>query len=146
MTTILTIGPKDESTLPDAEAEFESSHELAAQIRAILRHTTLSVEQTVCFGDVEVNFERRYIKRRGEEVKITPAEYNLLAFFLRNADRPLTRDAILNRVWGYDSYPNTRTVDAHVVKLRQKLEPDPSAPRHLLTIHRVGYRFKMNPA
>ena len=56
-------------------------------------------------------------------------------------DRPLTRDMILNSVWGYQSFPNTRTVDAHVVKLRQKLEPDPNAPRHFLTVHGVGYRF-----
>ena len=123
-----------------------SSRELAARICAILLHTMLNVDQTACFGDVEVNFERRYIRRRGEEVKMTRAEYNLLAFFLRNADRPLRRDAILNRVWGYDIRTNTRTLDAHMVKLRQKLEPDPSAPRHFLTIRGVGYRFTMNPA
>ena len=60
-------------------------------------------------------------------------------FFLHNPDRPLTRDVILNSVWGYESYPNTRTVDIHVVRLRQKLEPDPAVPRHFLTIHGVGY-------
>jgi DNA-binding response OmpR family regulator len=116
-----------------------------AEIRGILRSSTLSVEQTVWFGDVEVDLERRYIRLRGEEVKVTPAEYNLLAFFLRNADRPLTRAAILKQAWGYAVYPHTRTVDAHVVKLRRKLESDPNAPRHFLTIHGVGYRFKMNP-
>jgi DNA-binding response OmpR family regulator len=79
--------------------------------------------------------------RRGEELKFTPAEYNLLTFFLQNPDRALTRDVILNSVWGYESFPNTRTVDAHIVRLRQKLEPDPSIPRHFLTVHGVGYRF-----
>ena len=72
---------------------------------------------------------------------MTPAEYNLLTYFLSNPDRPLTRDMILNSVWGYESFPNTRTVDAHVVKLRQKLESDPNTPRHFLTVHGVGYRF-----
>jgi DNA-binding response OmpR family regulator len=75
------------------------------------------------------------------EVKLTPAEYNLLTFFLQNADRVLTRDVILNSVWGYESYPNTRTVDAHVMRLRQKLEPEPSTPSHFVTVHGVGYRF-----
>ena len=62
-------------------------------------------------------------------------------YFLQNPDRPLTRDMILNSVWGYESFPNTRTVDAHVVRLRQKLEADPNSPRHFLTVHGVGYRF-----
>jgi DNA-binding response OmpR family regulator len=75
------------------------------------------------------------------EVKVTPAEYNLLLFFLQNPDRVLTRDFILNSVWGYEYYPNTRTVDAHVVRLRQKFEADPTVPTHFLTVHGVGYRF-----
>ena len=66
---------------------------------------------------------------------------NLLTFFLQNPDRPLSRDMILNSVWGYESFPNTRTVDAHVVRLRQKLEADPNVPRHFITLHKVGYRF-----
>ena len=84
---------------------------------------------------------RSFWSRKGEEVKLTPAEYNLLVFFLQNTDRPLTRDVILNSVWGYNSFPNTRTVDAHIVKLRQKFEADPAVPRHFLTVHGVGYRF-----
>jgi DNA-binding response OmpR family regulator len=109
-----------------------------------MNHATLDAAPIVSFGDVEVDFERRYIRRRGEELKFTRTEYNLLEFFLRNSDRPFTRDSILKNVWGYEVCPNTRTVDAHVVKLRQKLETDPSAPLHFLTIHGVGYRFKMN--
>ncbi|MFN9461413.1 MAG: helix-turn-helix domain-containing protein, partial [Acidobacteriota bacterium] len=81
------------------------------------------------------------VQRAGQEVKLTPAEYNLLVFFLQNPDRPLTRDVILNSVWGYNSFPHTRTVDAHIVKLRQKFEADPAAPRHFLTVHGIGYRF-----
>jgi DNA-binding response OmpR family regulator len=103
--------------------------------------STNQADQIVRFADVTVDVYRRRIVRGGEEVEVTPAEYNLLVLFVQNADRPLTRDAILNAAWGYDCYPNTRTVDAHVCKLRQKLESNPAAPRHFLTIHRVGYRF-----
>lgn len=116
------------------------TRELLARIRALLRRTT-SETKVLRFGDVEIDIDRRNTTRSGHEVKLTPAEYNLLLYFLRNHDRPLTRDAILNAVWGYESYPNSRTVDAHVVRLRQKLEPDPNLPRHFLTVHGVGYRF-----
>jgi DNA-binding response OmpR family regulator len=88
-----------------------------------------------------VDLERRVVTKSGGEVKLTRAEFNLLTFFLQNPDRALTRDMILNSVWGYESFPNTRTVDAHVVRLRQKLECEPTRPRHFLTVHGVGYRF-----
>jgi len=91
--------------------------------------------------DVEVDVERRIITRGRVEVRVTPAEYNLLVFFLQNVDRVLPRDLILNFVWGYDYYPNTRTVDAHVVKLRQKFEREPTMPKHFVTVHGIGYRF-----
>ncbi len=116
------------------------TRELLARIRALLRRAGPDT-RVVSFGEVEVDFDRRVTTARGAEVKLTPAEYNLLVFFLNNADRALTRDVILNSVWGYESYPNTRTVDAHVVRLRQKLETDPGLPRHFLTVHGVGYRF-----
>jgi DNA-binding response OmpR family regulator len=115
--------------------------ELLARIRAVLRRSTDASRKTILFSDTEVDLERRVVTRRSQEVKFTLAEYKLLIYFLENPDRALTRDMILNSVWGYDSFPNTRTVDAHVVKLRQKLEPEPNAPRHFLTLHGVGYRF-----
>ena len=117
------------------------ARELMARIRAVLRRASPDARKVVHFGDTEVDFERRIVSRKGEELKLTPAEYNLLSYFLHNPDRPLTRDMILNSVWGYEFFPNTRTVDAHVVKLRQKLEPDPNSPKHFLTVHGVGYRF-----
>ena len=116
------------------------TRELLARIRALLRRVN-SETKVLGFGDVEVDIDRRATLRRGRELKLTPAEYNLLLYFLHNPDRALTRDVILNSVWGYESYPNSRTVDAHVVRLRQKLEPDPNVPRHFLTVHGVGYRF-----
>jgi DNA-binding response OmpR family regulator len=117
------------------------TRELLARIRALLRRTTPGVDHVLSFGDVDVDLDRRVVLRRGEEIKMTRAEFNLLTFFLQNPERALTRDVILNSVWGYESFPNTRTVDAHVVRLRQKLEPDSEAPRHFVTLHGVGYRF-----
>ena len=117
------------------------ARELLARIRAVLRRTQPEQPKVIQFGDVSVDLDRRLVTRRERELKLTPAEYNLLTYFLNHPDRPLTRDLLLNSVWGYESFPNTRTVDAHVVKLRQKLEPDPAMPRHFLTLHGVGYRF-----
>jgi DNA-binding response OmpR family regulator len=117
------------------------TRELLARIRAVLRRASPDSRKVVHFSDTEVDFERRIVRKKGDDLKLTPAEYNLLCYFLHNPDKPLTRDMILNSVWGYEFFPNTRTVDAHVVKLRQKLEPDPASPRHFLTVHGVGYRF-----
>jgi DNA-binding response OmpR family regulator len=117
------------------------TRELLARIRALLRRASGDAPRVFSFADIQVDVDRRLVTRGGKEVKLTPAEYNLLAFFLHNQDRPLTRDVLLNSVWGYQSIPNTRTVDAHVVRLRQKLEPNPEAPIHFLTLHGVGYRF-----
>jgi DNA-binding response OmpR family regulator len=116
------------------------TRELLARIRALLRRTYAETK-VLHFADVEIDVDRRSTTRRGQEIKLTPAEYNLLLYFLQNSDRALTRDVILNSVWGYESYPNSRTVDVHVVRLRQKFEPEPTMPRHFLTMHGVGYRF-----
>jgi DNA-binding response OmpR family regulator len=115
--------------------------ELLARIHAVLRRTSPEDTKVLEFGQVEVDLTRRVVQREGQELKLTRAEYNLLTYFLQNPDRVLTRDAILNAVWGYDYCPHTRTVDAHVVRLRQKLEPESGRPRHFLTVHGVGYRF-----
>ena len=117
------------------------TRELLARIRAVLRRVTPDAPRVFSFGDVQVDIERRVVSRAGKEIKLTPAEYNLLTFFLHNPDKPITRDVLLNSVWGYQAIPNTRTVDAHVVRLRQKLEPNPESPVHFLTLHGVGYRF-----
>ena len=117
------------------------TRELLARIRALLRRTAGETRKVLHFGDTELDTQRRVVRRAGEELKLTPSEYKLLTFFVQNPDRPLTRDMILNSVFGYEYFPNTRTVDAHIVKLRQKLEPEPAVPRHFLTVHGVGYRF-----
>jgi DNA-binding response OmpR family regulator len=117
------------------------ARELLARIHAVLRRSAPDSHVPIHFADTEVDLERRVVTRQGKPLKLTPAEYNLLIFFLQNTDRVLNRDVILNSVWGYESFPNTRTVDAHVVRLRQKLEPEPGSPRHFVTVHGVGYRF-----
>jgi DNA-binding response OmpR family regulator len=117
------------------------ARELLARIRAVLRRTAPDAKKVVSFSEIEVDLENRLVQRRGEDLKLTRAEYNLLTFFLQNPNKALTRDMILNSVWGYESFPNTRTVDAHVVRLRQKLEPDVNTPKHFITVHGVGYRF-----
>ena len=132
---LLEIGADDYIVKPFGTREF------LARVRAVLRRSPSEPHKILSFGDVEVDLERRVVRKKSAEVKFTPAEYNLLTFFLQNPDRPLSRDMILNSVWGYESFPNTRTVDAHVVRLRQKLETDPIAPRYFITLHKVGYRF-----
>jgi len=117
------------------------ARELLARIKAVLRRSSAETRTVRSFGAIDVDTERRLVTNRGNEVSLTPSEYNLLVYFLKNPDRVLTREGILADVWGFESAPTTRTVDSHVVKLRQKLEPDPSVPRYFLTVHGVGYRF-----
>ncbi len=95
----------------------------------------------ISFADVTVNLDKATVTRGGKTIALTVAEFELLTLFLQNPEKPLTRDAILDSVWSYLGSPNTRTVDAHVMRLRHKLEKDPEAPRHFLTVHKVGYRF-----
>ncbi len=116
------------------------TRELLARIRALLRRTGQTAAK-LGFGDVEIDLDQRQVRRAGAEIRLTKAEFNLLAFFVQNPGKALSRDVILNSVWGYESFPNTRTVDAHVVRLRQKLERDSETPRHFLTVFGVGYRF-----
>jgi DNA-binding response OmpR family regulator len=115
--------------------------ELLARVRAVLRRATPDETVVMEFAEVQVDFTRRAVKKQGQETNLTRAEYNLLTYFLQNPDRVLTREDILSSVWGYNCVPQTRTVDAHVVRLRQKLEPDAGRPQHFLTVHGVGYRF-----
>ena len=103
-------------------------------------------EYIVSFSDVTVNLDRALVARDGKVVALTAAELELLTFFIQNPDKALTRDMILESVWSYLASPNTRTVDAHVLRLRQKLEAEPEAPRHFVTVHKVGYRFSPSGA
>src|SRR5262249_37151382 len=96
------------------------------------------------FADVEIDFRRYEALKDGKPVEMARKEYAVLRFLASRAGEAVTRDELLNEVWGYEAYPVSRTVDNHVALLRSKLERDPSAPIHLLTVHGVGYRFVGN--
>ncbi|HEY7353015.1 MAG TPA: winged helix-turn-helix domain-containing protein [Terriglobales bacterium] len=93
------------------------------------------------FGQVRIDLRSMEVVRSDRPVKLTAMEFKVLRFFLFNQKRVISRDELLNEVWGYENYPCTRTVDNHVLKLRQKLEPDPAHPIYFRTAHGIGYRF-----
>lgn len=117
--------------------------ELMARIRALLRRASAvtGAPATLKFGQVEVDFRRYEVHRRGRPVEMTRKEFALLRFLASREDTVVTRDELLNKVWGFESYPVTRTVDNHVAGLRAKLETDPARPVHIQTVHGVGYKF-----
>jgi DNA-binding response OmpR family regulator len=98
-------------------------------------------EAVFVFGDVSVNVATMEVCRGGRSVPVKRKEFQLLVHMLKNPRRVITRAELLKEVWGYQSYPSTRTVDNHILRLRQKLEAEPAEPRHFMTIHGVGYRF-----
>ena len=119
--------------------------ELLLRVEALLRRANggrATARARWSFGDVDVDAERRLVVRAGEDVSLSPRAFELLLALLTNGDKPLTRQHLLRTVWGYDASVTTRTVDAHVAELRRKLEKDAAEPRHILTVHRVGYRFR----
>lgn len=120
-----------------------SPKELVARVRAVLRRSRRNSPQVeqLYFGDVSVDFARMEVTRQDRDVALTPQEFKLLKYFGLNPNRVLSRDQLLSDVWGYDSYPSTRTVDSHILTLRQKLERDPKTPAHFITVHNAGYKF-----
>jgi DNA-binding response OmpR family regulator len=119
-----------------------SPKELRARIRALLRRGAAEeAEKPYGFGDVEVDFVRGEIRRNGAIVELTPLEFKLLAAFVRNRGRVLSRDRLLDLVWGPGTFVTERVVDNYIVTLRQKLEPEPRAPRFLVNVRGQGYRF-----
>jgi DNA-binding winged helix-turn-helix (wHTH) protein len=95
----------------------------------------------VYFGAIRVNLSSMEVRRSGKNVKFTALEFKLLRYFILNPAKVISRDELLNEVWGFDSYPCTRTVDSHVWRLRKKLEADPASPVHFHTVHTIGYKF-----
>ena len=120
-----------------------SLRELGARVRALLRRakSLRTLPDTLRFGDVTVDF-RSYIARKGEHaLDLTRKEFQLLRLLVARAPEVITRDELLDEIWGLDCYPTTRTVDTHIANLRVKLEEDAHQPRHLVTVHGVGYRW-----
>jgi two-component system alkaline phosphatase synthesis response regulator PhoP len=116
--------------------------ELLARVEAVLRRMkrTEAVDE-YAFGDVSLDFRTYQATRTGQPLELTPREFRILRFFIDHVDEVVSRESLLNHVWGYDSAAFTRTVDTHMARLRQKVEPVPAEPRHFITVHRVGYKF-----
>jgi two-component system alkaline phosphatase synthesis response regulator PhoP len=119
-----------------------SLRELLARVRAVLRRPGPREKfEEFAFGDVRVHRRARQVYRAGREVAMTRKELDLLVYFVEHRGEVITRDRLLDEVWGYEQFPTTRTVDTHVLRLRQKLERDPEHPVWILTVHRQGYKF-----
>ena len=116
--------------------------ELLARVRAHLRRTNSANSiREYRFDDIELNFRTYEATKSGKAVELSPREFDTLKYLIVHEGEVVTRDQLLENVWGYNAFPLTRTVDNHIAKLRHKLELSPSDPRHILTIHRVGYKF-----
>ena len=143
---LLELGADDYVTKPF------SPKELLARVRRAMRRNVRkqqgaagpdasSSHDLLVFGDVEINFTSMEAKRSGKPVSMTAQEFKLLRFLSRSTGRVVSREELLNEVWGYQNYPSTRTVDNHILRLRQKLELDPAHPRFFVTVHSAGYKF-----
>ena len=121
--------------------------ELMARVEAVLRRSDPNAagaageDAIYQLGDVLVDVARHEASKNGEPLALTPKEFRLLGFFIEHVGKVVSREDLLDAVWGYDTIPFTRTVDTHIAKLRKKIEDDPSDPRHLVTVHRLGYKL-----
>ncbi|MTD16156.1 response regulator [Nakamurella sp. YIM 132087] len=135
----LELGADDYLTKP------YSTRELVARIRAVLRRGAEPeepIESVLAAGPVRMDVERHVVTVHGDQVAMPLKEFDLLEYLMRNAGRVLTRGQLIDRVWGSDYVGDTKTLDVHVKRLRAKIEPDPAAPRHLLTVRGLGYKLE----
>jgi len=132
----LNLGADDYVTKPF------SIKELLARAAAFLRRAKKEVQDAYEFGDFRLDLSARRLTRKGREIELSPKEFNLLEYFVKKSGRALTRDEILNAVWGYDCVVTSRSIDRFVTTLRNKIEPDPTRPIFIHTIRQIGYRFE----
>jgi len=121
-----------------------SLKELLARIKAVLRRsqTSLFEPDEMSFGTININFKKQEAYKNGINVKLSSTEFKIIKYFISHEGEVITRNQFLDDVWGYDSFPTTRTVDNYILSIRKKLEDDPSNPMHFLTIHTAGYKFQ----
>ena len=133
----LELGADDYMTKPFG------TRELLARIRAILRRGGALTPDLVeySFGEVWINFKKQEITRSGEPLKLTAKEFEVMRYFIEHEGEVVSRKQLLDEVWGYETFPTTRTVDNFILSLRKKIEADPGNPRHITTAHSVGYKF-----
>jgi DNA-binding response OmpR family regulator len=133
---LLEMGADDYVTKPF------SPRELLARVRVAQRRSApAQPSESYRFADITIDFPKMEVTRAGDPVQLTAQEFKIVKFLVHNCERVISRDELLNEVWGYQNYPSTRTVDNHIVKLRQKLEKDPTHPEHFKTVHGAGYKF-----
>ena len=118
-------------------------NELLARVRAHLRRATKQVAEidVYKFGDIELNLKGYRASKGDRQLELTPREFKILKCFILHREEVVTREQLLDEVWGYDNFPISRTVDNHIAKLRQKIEDVPTKPQYIITVHRVGYKF-----
>jgi len=132
----LNLGADDYVTKPF------SIRELKARVEAILRRRRDETPETYAFGEFVLDLTARRLSRQGTDIALSPKEFNLLTLFVQREGRALTRDEILNQVWGYNSFAGHRSVDRFIATLRTKIEPDPQGPRFIHTLREIGYKFE----
>lgn len=139
----LEIGADDYVTKPF------SIRELIARINALLRRTIFSDNKQsldiVEFGSVKIDFQRLECTKAGKRLELSAKEFQIIKFFNDNENKVVTRDMLLDTVWGYEKFPTTRTVDNYILHIRKVIEDEPSEPKHLITVHTLGYKFLKNP-
>ena len=135
--TGLELGADDYITKPFSVLE------LIARINALFRRVASGSgsQEVHRFGDLEINFKKYNSRKKGRSLKLSPREYELLRCFIERQGEIISREELLKQIWGYDSIPDTRTVDAHIAKLRRKIEDNPEEPKLIVTVHGIGYKF-----
>ena len=120
-----------------------SIRELSARIKALLRRKSELIKdiEEFSFDDVNIDFKKQEATKNNESLNLNSTEFRILKYFVEHEGEVISRDQFLDDVWGYDSYPTTRTVDNYILSIRKQIETDPSQPQHLLTIYKSGYKF-----